>query len=197
MIPAIEERTMKPGKSSFLFAAALVVASLPLRAGAGQAAQDRLTVTQDESSMERVIQSYLIARHKLIVSEKAGNADDLYLELPFKEDPVPAFRMMIDTLKTNHDSASNKTIERAVVLTVFSNIKVPQDRRVAVLNILNDFNADNIFSGFYIASDGEIVCCWAVNVMAEGMPTEYVYDAVHRVVVNWRGLYPATAMALK
>lgn len=188
---------MKLGKISFLFAAALVVAILPLGAGAGQAAQDRMTVTQDESSLERVIKSYLIARHNLIISEKTWNADDLYLELSFKEDAVPAFRMMIDTQKTNYDSASNKTIERAVVLTVFSNIKVPQDRRAAVLNVLNDFNADNIFSVFYLASDGEIVCCWAVNVMAEGMPTEYVYDAVHRVAKNWRDLYPAAARALK
>jgi hypothetical protein len=188
---------MKSPKISLAITATLIAIFLQLGAGGVQSAPDSLTVTQDESSLERVIKNNLATRHKLIVTEKLWDANDLYLELPFKEDTVPAFRILIDTQKSNYDSASDKITERAVILTVFSNMKVPQERRAAVLEVFNEFNSNNIFSAFYIEDDGEIVCCWAINVMAEGLPTECVYDAVHRVAKNWRDVYPAMSKALK
>jgi len=171
---------------------ALLVASIALLLGAnaGLAAADRLVVTQDESSMERAIESYLTSNHNLIVNEKMIESDDLTLEVPFKGDPMPAFRVVIDTQPDNRDKDTNRVIERAILVVCYTSIKVPPERRGAVMDVINDYNRKKLFASVYIDTDGEIVCGWNLNVLEEGLATEYVYDAVARVQNIWRGLYP-------
>jgi len=169
---------------------------LLLGSGAGFAADDRLTVTQDESAMERTIESYLTTVHKLTITEKTEAGDDLTLNVPFKGDPMPSFRIVIDTQAANRDKDTNQILERTILTNLYTTIKVPQERRAAVLEVLNDFNRKKIFACAYIDTDGEIVCGWNLNVLEVGLPTEYVYDAVVRVQKIWTEAYPDVSKAL-
>lgn len=163
---------------------------------AASAADDRLVVTQDENSMERVIENYLVTTHKLVINEKGADNDDLYLELPMKGDPMPAYRISIDSQPLNRDKETDKVIERGVLINLLTTIKVPKERRAAVLEVINDFNRKKAFASIYIDTDGEIVCCWILNVLSDGLPTENVYDAVARVQNIWKVVYPEVAKVL-
>lgn len=160
------------------------------------AADDKLTVTQDESSMERVIKKYLVDKYELLVEEKEYEKDDMYLVINFPDDIAPAFNITIDSQDVNHDKETDTTLERAVVMSLFTNIKVPDESRTDVLGILNDFNRKMFFATFYIDTDGEISGCWAINVMDDGIATDYVYDATGRLKKNWLDLYPKINEAL-
>jgi hypothetical protein len=76
-------------------------------------------------------------------------------------------------------------------------VKVPDNKRAAVLEVLNDWNRKKIFCSAYINTDGEIRLDWVVNVQAAGLPTEYVHDALTRLVDLWTEMFPAVADALK
>jgi hypothetical protein len=159
---------------------------------------DRLTVVQDESSMERVIERYLIDVHKLIVTEKLGKGDDLYLEVPFKSiDGVPAFKVLIDTQATNRDKSTDSVIERGVLISLNTGIRVPAGKQDAVRRLLDDLNRRKVFASFYIDTDAEIIGFWVLNVLEEGLPTTYVYDALSRVQKIWREFWPQLSPALQ
>ncbi len=168
----------------------------PLTSPGARAQSDRLTVVQDESSMERQIEQFLKTKHHLVINEKFENADDLYLDLPFNGNPMPAFHVWIDTQSLNKDDAGRVT-ERGVRIQLFTGIKVPSHRLAAVLSIINDFNRRKVFSATYLDTDGEIVIDWTLNVMAPGLDCEYVYDVLARQDKLWRELYPEVAAALK
>jgi len=159
------------------------------------AQDDQLVVVQDESSMERRIESFLKANHQFVINEKQ-DGDDLWLELPMKGDPMPAYKITIDTQSLNKDSAG-RIIERGVRIQALTGIKVPETRRGAVLRVLNDFNRDKVFAAVYIDNDDELMLDWTLNVMAPGLATEYVYDAVYREDKLWRELYPLVTAALR
>jgi hypothetical protein len=152
----------------------------------------RLVVVQDESSMERIIERYLIDKHQLTVQEKVSkdDKDDLYLDLPFKAGMTPKFRMSIDTQVLNRDDKTNKVIERGILINLYSGIMVPPQRRAAVLEVINHCNKQKAFASVYIDDDGEIICCWILNVLDDGLHPEYVFDVVARLDKIWRGLYP-------
>jgi len=176
------------------------VACLTLWAGSTvRADDDRLVVVQDESSMERVIEANLKEKHQLTVNEKFAKPDDLYLDLPMKGDAVsgmPAFRIMIDTQPSNNND-NGQVMERGVLIQLFTGIKVPADKWEPVMRVINNFNRGKIFSSTYIDQDTEIVLNWQLNVLAEGLPTENVYDCVAREDKLWRELYPDVMAALK
>ena len=159
---------------------------------------DMLTVVQDESSMERIIKAYLVDTHKLIVEEKTSkdDANDLYLDVPFKGDPMPKFRISIDSQSLNTDKDTHKIIERGVLLNLYTNIKVPAEKRTAALGVINDYNRRKAFCSAYIDNDGEVICSWILNVMEQGLATEYVYDAVVRLQNIWKAMYPDLNTAL-
>ncbi|HTX64224.1 MAG TPA: YbjN domain-containing protein [Opitutaceae bacterium] len=171
-------------------AAILGPAAAPTRAQ-----DDQLVVVQDESSMEQTIERYLKANHQLVITEK-HDGDDLWLELPMKGGPMPGYRITIDTQSLNKDP-SGRVLERGVRLQALTGIKVPEARRGAVLRLLNDFNRDKVFSAVYLDNDEEIVLDWTLNVLAPGLATEYVYDAVYREDKLWRELYPLVMAALR
>jgi hypothetical protein len=167
----------------------------PWGAATARAQDDKLTVVQDENSMERTIERYLKANHKLTVNEKL-NGDDLWLELPMKGDPMPAYRVLIDTQPMNKDDAG-RVIERGVRIQLLTGIKVTADRRVAVLEVLNNFNRGKVFAAVYVDTDGEVMLDWTLNVLAPGLDAEYVYDVLARENKLWRELYPLVSAALQ
>jgi spermidine/putrescine-binding protein len=164
-------------------------------AATARAQDDKLTVVQDESSMEQTIERHLKANHQMVVNEKL-NGDDLWLELPMKDEPMPRYRLVIDTQSLNKDN-TGRVIERGVRIQALTGVKVPETRRAAVLRVLNDFNRDKVFSAVYLDNDGEIMLDWTLNVMASGLDTEYVYDVLVREEKLWRELYPLVSAALQ
>jgi hypothetical protein len=158
---------------------------------------DRLVVVQDESSMERIIERNLIEKHKLTVNEKFAKPDDLYLVVPMKGDPMPPYHFTIDTQVANKDDNTGRITERAVLVELNTEIKVPEDKWVAVMRLLNNLNRGKIFASAYVDSDGEIILGWNLNVMSDGLPVEYVYDAVAREDKLWREIYADIKAALQ
>jgi hypothetical protein len=155
----------------------------------------RLTVVQDENSMEKIIEQYLIANHKMIVTEKT-KGDDLWLELPMKGEATPAFRFLVDTQPLNKDAG--RVVERGIRIQTLTGIKVPADRQAAVMKIINDFNRDKVFAAAYVDSDTEIMLDWTLNVLdPAGLDTEYVYDVLAREDKLWRELYPLVKPAME
>ncbi len=176
--------------SNRLLAVVLTASALVLAWAVGAWCDDaRLTVVQDETSMERVIERYLKENHQLIIEEKTLDSDDLYLELPFKGDPMPKFRMAIDTQPLNRGE-DGEVIERGVLVNLYTDVRIPKEDFARAMEAINDWNRKKAFSSIYIDTDGEVVCCWILNVLPEGLPTEYVYDTVARLQNIWKGLYP-------
>jgi thioredoxin-related protein len=155
-------------------------------------AAPRLVVCQDESSMERAIERYLVDKHKMAVEEKfyKGDTSDLYLNLPCTGNPMPNYRINIDTHSDNRDDKTNQVIERAVQIDLFTAVKVTAPQRAAVMEVVNTWNKKKGFASVYVDDDGEVVCSWTLNVLPEGLHPEYVYDALARMQSNWKGLYP-------
>jgi hypothetical protein len=169
--------------------AIVVVALLGLLGAVAWADDARLTVTQDESSMEQAIERYLKTNHDMIINEKTFDPDDLWLELPWRGDPMPKYRMTIDTQMLNKDS-EGRVIERGVRVQGQTAVFVPEVRRDAVLRVINDFNRRKVFSAIYLDNDGQIMLDWTLNVLSEGLPTECVYDVLAREGRLWQELYP-------
>jgi hypothetical protein len=176
----------------------LIVAATALgswSAATARAQDEMLTVVQDESSMEQTIERYLKATQQMVVNEKRSG-DDMWLELPMKGEPMPSYRLTIDTQSLNKNN-KGRVIERGVRIQALTGIKVPDARRAAVLRVLNNFNRDKVFSAVYVDTDGEVMLDWTLNVMAPGLHVEYVYDVVVREDKLWRELYPLVSAALE
>jgi hypothetical protein len=176
----------------------MVLSLLLIPVVAGYCDNEQLVVVQDESSMEKVIEHYLVDNYKLTINEKFynGHADDLYLDVPYDGSPEPNFHVTIDTQSLNKNKDTGVILERGVLMNLMTNVKVPDGRRAAVLEAINEHNKVKAFSSVYIANDGEIVCCWMLNVLSQGLPTEYVHDALTRVVNIWKALYPSVNTAI-
>lgn len=173
-----------------------VCVGLLLVSTVGFCANDRLTVVQDESSMERAIEAYLESEHKLIVHERMFDGDDLALVLPYEGDPMPDFWVSVDSQPLNRDEDSGKVTERGLVLNVYTSVLVPEEKFEPAIRVINDLNRRKVFASVYIDTDGEIVLSWTLNVLEQGLATEYVYDAIVRMVENWATLYKELSQAL-
>jgi hypothetical protein len=122
-----------------------------------------------------------------------NGADDLWLDIPMKGDPMRAYRIAVDTQSLNKDD-NGVVIERGVRVTLFTDVHVPDEKLGAALRVLNDLNRKKVFSAAYVDTDGEVVLDWTLNVMAQGLHTEYVFDALARLDKLWREVYgPLTA----
>lgn len=162
---------------------------------AASAADDTLTVTQDESSMERAIERYLKNTYAAPVEAKELAEGDVALIVPMEGKGGPDFGVVVDTQASNR-AEDGKVLERVVSVQVYTGVKVPDERRGAVLEALNRFLAGMWFASIYIDEDKELSCQWCVNVMKEGLPTEYVADAIIRVADSWRKFRPEAEKAL-
>lgn len=162
------------------------------------AANDELVVTQDESSMEKVIESYLRDNYKLVMNEKYNDEQktDMYLEVPYNAGAWPAFTVDIDTDGISKDKTGTIT-ERGVLLFLHTAVTVPADKRAAVSQVLEDYNRKKIFCSAYVDQNGEIRLDWVLGVLPQGLPTEYVNDALTRLCSLWTGMYADVAAAMQ
>ena len=154
-----------------------------------RAGDDVLTVTQDESSMERVIERYLKANYSNPVEEKKITESDLELLVKMEGKGGPDFDVVVDTQSSNKTN-DGTVIERVITVQIYTGFKVPADKRAAMFEAINKFQAGAWFASIYIDEDEEISVQWCVNVMKQAMPTEYVTDAVIRVADTWRKFRP-------
>jgi hypothetical protein len=145
--------------------------------------------------MERVIEGYLKTSYKCEVEEKTVGEGDLALVVKMEGKGGPDFTVVVDTQASAKDDAGKAT-ERIVMVQVFTGVKVPDERRTAVLEAVNKFQAGMWFASIYLDEDKEISCQWCVNVMKQGMPTDYVADAIVRVADTWRRFRPQAEKAL-
>jgi len=152
------------------------------------ASDERLTVAQDESSQELIIERYLKSSYGLVTAEQRKE-DDLWLNMAMKGDPMPSYRIVIDTQPLNKDK-SGRITERGVRFQAFTGVKVTEAQRPAVTKVINDFNRDKVFSAVYVDTDGEIVLDWTLNILEPGLDLAYVYDVLMREDKLWRELYP-------
>jgi len=166
-----------------------VCLALLLVSATGFCANDQLTVVQDESSMERTIEAYLKGEHDLVVQEVMLEEDDLALSLPYDGDPMPDFRVTVDSQPLNRDEHTGKVIERGLVVNLFTGVMVPESKFEDAIRVINELNRRKVFASVYIDTDGEIVLSWTLNVLEQGLATEYVYDAIVRLVQNWDALW--------
>lgn len=147
--------------------------------------------------MEQAIGRYLRDARNLTVEDKEFKAGDAYVDVSFKGDPMPRFHVVIDTQPLNREKDTNKVIERGVNFTLRTGIKVPNEKMDAALRVLNDFNYKKVFCYAYIDPDGEVICFWVLNVLEQGLSTEYVWDALFRVQKIWSEMFPALSAAIQ
>lgn len=159
------------------------------------ASDDTLTVTQDESSMERTIAGYLRETYKVQVEERQLEEGDAALLVSMEGKGGPDFSVIVDTQPSNK-AEDGTVVERVVSVQIYTGVKVPDESRAAVFEALNSFLAGMWFASIYIDEDKELSCQWCVNVMKEGLPTEYVADAIIRVADSWRKFRPQAEKAL-
>ena len=133
----------------------VVVLALLGAAAPGRCDNAQLQVVQDESSMERVIEAYLKANYTVEVTEKTIGEDDLALVVKMEGKGGPDFNVVVDTQSSN--KGDDGTVrERLVSVQVFTGVKVPADKRTAMLEALNKFQADTWFASLYLDEDDEI-----------------------------------------
>jgi hypothetical protein len=149
--------------------------------------------------MEKVIEAYLHDNYNLVIDEKYNDdaQKDMYLEVPYKAGDWPAFTVDIDTDGISHDKATGKITERGVLIFLHTAVTVPDAKRAAVSEVLNDYNRKKVFCSAYIDDNGEIRLDWVLGVLQEGLPTTYVEDVLDRLVTLWTGMYSDVAAALK
>jgi hypothetical protein len=146
--------------------------------------------------MQRVIEQNLTRVHHLTVNEQYTAQHHLWLDLPSPGDPMPAYRKAVDTQWLKQDDAG-KVTEQGVRVLLYTSVKVPAEKQPALLRIVNDFNRGKVFSSAYLDTDGEIAFDWTLEVGAEGLPLEYVYDVLAREDTLWHELWPAVSAALQ
>ncbi len=172
--------------------------SLGIWSASARAQDTKLTVAQDESSQERIIEQYLTSKYHLVLTEKTmpNDPNDMYLNLAMKGEPMPAYRITIDTQHMNKDK-SGRITERGIRIQAMTGVIVPEEKRPAVMRVINDFNRDKVFAASYVDSDGEVMMDWTLNIMEPGLDCAYVYDALSREDRLWRELYPRIVEAMK
>jgi hypothetical protein len=150
------------------------------------AADELLSVTQDESAMERAISRYLQDHHWKGVREKEVAQGDAVVTISIPQDDGSSFDVVIDTEPSNK-ADDGTVLERMVGVSVYTRLSVPDGKRAAVLKAIRMERAVRVClsSYIYIDGDGELCCQWCVNVMKEGLPTLYVAEAVTRVARTW------------
>ncbi|MBU0609720.1 MAG: YbjN domain-containing protein [Armatimonadetes bacterium] len=146
--------------------------------------------------MERVIKQYLKDAHQLTAQEEVLEDNDLVLLYKFTGGAIPGFTITVDTQAVNEDD-DGTVRERAVTAQIFTGVKVPDEKTAAVLEVMSRFARDSWFFSGYIDEDSEVALQWNVNVMAQGLHTEYVYDMLARLCKTWEKLSPLLATALQ
>ncbi len=178
-----------------VLAATLFAAALALPQVGAQAADDVLAVAQDNRATEEAIARYFKAAYEVSLTVVEGEDKDLTLLAREKAENVPEYIMMVKSAASATDK-EGKVTERAVVLAVISQMKVPTDRRPQVLEAMNKLNESSDFCRLYVDKDQEISMRWELNILKTGLPTEVVVDAYLRMCQAWTKAQPVLAKIL-
>jgi len=150
-------------------------------------------VSQDESSVEEAIGSYLQKEGFMVAYvdiSKDRNKEDKALVIPFGNMRiVPDFRIFIDTLPSGRQRSTKKILERVVLIRLLTRTYVRKGHETALLKCLNAYHRDRWAGRFYIDKDGELVADWPLNILGTGLPADLVNDAVVRLISGWSSLY--------
>lgn len=177
--------------------AVLVACSILCGISTVLAAPLMLQATQDNSSMEKTISKFLRDAHQLQfdVIENKGKPDSMVLSRDMKGGKVPDYSVVISTGVSEKDN-KGRVLQRLVVVMLVTDIKVPAEKRAAVLEAMNKLNNENDFAMLVIDHDDEIGMSWVLNVTEAGLPAEAVYDIYQYVNEAWASSQPVLAKAL-
>ncbi len=161
-------------------------------------ADPKLTVTQDESTLEKAIDNYLTLTKGITGGISRFNdkeRKDLLVAYPISSDKVPDIRVVIDTLAAEKD-ADGKTRERVIMVQSFyelpASAKTPEARRKLLELCTKWMDGHWSPGGVYVDSDGDLAWRTAINIPGRNFSVhaELVYDAVARMGPFWRSFYP-------
>lgn len=176
----------------------LLIAMMCLAAVAAVAAPVMLQVTQTEGDMEKAIAKFMKDAHGLefeAVPDEDGKGG-LTLVIPMDSDKVPDFNSFIKSLPYQQDDKGTIT-QRAIVIGFVTGMKVPDARRAAVLELMNTLNDGQDFTHLYIDKDNEVAFRWMFVVTPEGLPAEYIFNALAYMMPAWEAAQPQLAKAMQ
>lgn len=151
-----------------------------------------------DTGMGKAIAKWMQDTHKIgfdIKENKDGGADPTILRTE-KGQKVGDYPFVIVSVPYAKDD-NGKVTERMVVMMVISGIKVPDDKRGAVLELMNKLNDSNDYTHLYIDEDNEVAFRWALVVTSGGLPIEAVWDAYSNMVPAWEAAGEAINKVLK
>lgn len=157
----------------------------------------RLSVVQDEASLERRIGEYLTQKGYKVQYQSKG--DDVWVRLDMSRENMPNYHVIIDTTSSGRAPGSTGVTERVILLRLYSGLHVSAQRRPAVLAVLNQHHT-KLWAGTFVINeeDGEIEGQWALNITSPEatLHPETVFDAWYRLCMSWKDLFPKIAPIL-
>ncbi|MEI6503892.1 MAG: YbjN domain-containing protein [Armatimonadota bacterium] len=173
----------------------IVVLLVGLSLGSAHAAP--LTLQVNDNAMGKTIGKFMQDAHQISFDQKPDKeGPDVTLLRTEKRDKVADFPFVIVTMPYAKDDGG-KVTARMVVLMVISGLKVPGDKRGAVLEEMNKLNDNNDYTHLYLDSDNEIAFRWALVVTGSGLPAESVWDAYAGMLPAWAAAGEALGAVLK
>ncbi|MEN6303073.1 MAG: YbjN domain-containing protein, partial [Armatimonadia bacterium] len=155
-------------------------------------------VTQKEGDMEKAIGKYMKDAHGLdfqAVPDEDGKGG-LTLVMAMDSDKVPDFSSFIKSLPYQQDDKGTIT-QRAIVIGFVSGMKVPNEKRAAILERMNTLNDGQDFTHLYIDKDNEIGFRWMFVVTPDGLPAGYIFNAMAYMMPAWEAAQPQLAKVLQ
>lgn len=159
-----------------------VLLLLSLAIGIAHSAPVMLQAT--DNAMGKTIARYMQDAHQIGFDIKENGDADPSIMHTEKGQKVADYPFVIVTVPYAKDDKGAVTA-RMVVLMVIPQIKVPDDKRGAVLEAMNKLNNDNDYTHLYIDDDNEIAFRWAIVVTKSGLPIDAVWDAYSSMVPAW------------
>ena len=173
--------------------ALLVIAVLSLTA----ACAAPLTLQANDAALGKTIGKYLQDVHQVGFDQKPDKeGPGVTLVRTESGQEVGDFPFVIDSVPATKDD-SGKLGQGMVVLMVISGIKVPDDKRAAILEEMNKLNDNNDYTHLYIDSDSEIAFRWALAITAAGLPADNVWDAYSNMLPAWEAAGEELGKVLK
>jgi len=160
----------------------IVLLLLGLSVGIGLAAP--LVLRATDLDLGRTMGQYMLSAHNVHFGSQQDSEDRRTLMRMVQSTKVPEYAFAIIPIPLARDS-KGKVTSQMVVLMVISELKVPDDKRGAVLEAMNKLNEANDYTHLYIDGDGDVAFRWALVVTASGLPAESVWNAYAGMLSAW------------
>lgn len=174
--------------------AAIALGLVGLLAGMVQAAP--LVLVASDPDLGRTIGQYMLSDHNVHFGSKQDSEDRTTLMRMVTSEEVPEYAFAVIPIPAAHDD-KGKVTAQMIVLMVISEMKVPAEKRAAVLEAMNKLNNDNDYTHLYIDDDSEVAFRWALVVTGSGLPAESVWDAYAGMLPAWEAAGEALGAVLK